>query len=218
MEEIKHKDFIDTAPIIPSVWIMAWWSMEKGEPRFPWVHSLCAMIGSLARIQDRQSLYWLKKLLTIPRVITKWYPLLIIIMLFLLTGSPQKLKLENVHGALIILFYVSPSSPSLQSRFKANVKILSKSSTTQENITISRQNFLFFLKTHKKPHSSASDWWENTKSSFKENARAFSKNSDTQENIRISRLKKNIKTYAKKKTSNQKSNRWLTTWKMNFIN
>ena len=164
------------------------------------------MIGSLARIQDRQSLYWLKKLLTIPRVITIWYPLLIIIMLFLLAGSPQKLKLENVHGALIILFYVSPSSLSLQSRFKANVKILSKSSTTQENITISRQNFLFFLKTHKKPHSSVSDWWENTKSSFKENARAFSKNSGTQENIRISRLKENIKTYTKKKTSNQKLN------------
>ena len=151
MEEIKHKDFIGTAPIIPSMWIMAWWSMEKGEPRFPWVHSLCAMIGSLARIQDRQSLYWLKKLLTIPRVITIWYPLLIIIMLFLLAGSPQKLKLENVHGALIILFYVSPSSLSLQSRFKANVKILSKSSTTQENITISRQNFLFFLKHTKNP-------------------------------------------------------------------
>ena len=35
-------------------------------------------------------------------------------MLFLLTDSPQKLKLEKVHGTLIILFYVSPSSPQLQ--------------------------------------------------------------------------------------------------------
>ena len=30
-----------------------------------------------------------------------------------------------------------------------NVKILSKNSTTQENITISRQNLLFLLKTQK---------------------------------------------------------------------
>ena len=112
-------------------------------------------------------------------------------MLFLLKDSPQKLRLEKIHGALIILFYVSPSSPPLQSRFKENAKILSKNSTTQENITISRQNLLFLLKTQKNNHSSASDWWENTKSSFKENARTFSKNSTTQENIRISRLKEN---------------------------
>ena len=37
---------------------------------------------------------------------------------------PSK-TLERVHGALIILFYVSPSSPSLQSRFKENAKIFS---------------------------------------------------------------------------------------------
>ena len=66
-----------------------------------------------------------------------------------MTDFPQKLKLEKVHGALIILFYVSPSSPPLQSRFKENAKILSKNSTTQENITISRQNLLFLLKTQK---------------------------------------------------------------------
>ena len=40
MVEIKHKDFIDAVPIMPSLWIMAWGSMEKGEPRFPWVHPL----------------------------------------------------------------------------------------------------------------------------------------------------------------------------------
>ena len=67
-----------------------------------------------------------------------------IIMLFLLTDSPQNLKLEKAHGALIILFYVYPSSLSLQSRFKENANILSKNSTTQENITISRQNLLFY--------------------------------------------------------------------------
>ena len=40
--------------------------------------------------------------------------LLIIIMLFLLTDSPQELKLEKVHGTLIIMFYVNPSSLPLQ--------------------------------------------------------------------------------------------------------
>ena len=45
--------------------------------------------------------------------------------------------------------YLSPSSPPLQLRFKENAKILSKNSTTQENITISRQNLLFLLKTQK---------------------------------------------------------------------
>ena len=42
-----------------------------------------------------------------------------------------------------------------------------------------------------------------------ENPTTFSKDSTTQENIRISRLKENCKTYAKKKTSNQKLNQWL---------
>ena len=48
----------------------------------------------------------------------------------------QKLKLEKAHGALIILLCVSPSSPPLQFHFKENGKILSKNSTTQENIEI----------------------------------------------------------------------------------
>ena len=34
-------------------------------------------------------------------------------MLFLLTDSPQKLKLKNIHDTLIILFYVSTRSPQL---------------------------------------------------------------------------------------------------------
>ena len=75
-------------------------------------------------------------------------------MLLLLTDSRQKLKLEKVHDALIVLFYLSPSSPPLQSHFKENANILSKNSTTQENITISRQNLLFLLKTQKNNHSS----------------------------------------------------------------
>ena len=65
-----------------------------------------------------------------------------------MTDSTQKLKLERVRGALIILFYVGLSSPPLQSGFKENAKILPKISTTQKNITISRQNSLFLKKTH----------------------------------------------------------------------
>ena len=97
-------------------------------------------------------------------------------MLFLLADSPQKLKLEMVHDTLIIIFYVSPSSNQLQRLFS------------------------FLLKTQKNNHSSASDWWEYTKSCFKENANTFSKNFTTQENITISRLKEDYKTYTKKKT------------------
>ena len=127
-------------------------------------------------------------------------------MLCLLTDCPKKLKLEKVHGALIILIYVNSSSLPLQSRFKENAKILSKNSTTQENITISRQNLFFLLKTQKNNHSSSSDWWENTKPSFKKNARTFSKNFAAQENIRNSKLKKNCKTYTKKKQQLQTRN------------
>ena len=74
----------------------------------------------------------------------------------------------------------------------------------------------FFLKTQKTT-SSASVWWGKSKSSFKGNARTFSKRSTTQE-IRISKLKKNNWNLYKKKMSNQKSNHWLKTYKMNFIN
>ena len=91
-------------------------------------------------------------------------PLLIIIMLFLLADYPQKLKLEKVHSALIILFYVSPSYPLLQSHFKENAEILCKTSTTQENI--SRQNLLRLLKSQKSNNSSVSKWLEKIKSGF----------------------------------------------------
>ena len=62
---------------------------------------------------------------------------------------PSKTISKKVHVILIILFYVSPSSSPLQSCFKENAKILSKNSSTQENITISRPNLLFYLKTKK---------------------------------------------------------------------
>ena len=52
------------------------------------------------------------------------------------------------------------------SRFKGNANIFPKSTTTQENITISRHTLLFLLKKQRSNHSSAGDWWRNTKSIF----------------------------------------------------
>ena len=83
------------------------------------------------------------------------------------------------------------------------LRYFSKNSTTQENITISRQNLLFFNQKHKKQPLFSNSLMGNTKSSLKENARTFSKNSTTQENINILRLKEDSKTYSKKETSNQ---------------
>ena len=65
-------------------------------------------------------------------------------MLFLLTDSPHKLKFEKVHVALIILFYVTPSSSPLKSRFKENAKILSKKSTTQKILQFQERISFFY--------------------------------------------------------------------------
>ena len=65
-----------------------------------------------------------------------------------MTDSLQKQKLEKVHGAWIILFYVRPSSSQLQSCFKENSKILSKNFTTQIKY-YNFKEFAFLLKTHK---------------------------------------------------------------------
>ena len=54
------------------------------------------------------------------------------------------------------------------------------------------QRLFFLIKKTKNNHSSASDWWEYTKS------KAFSKNSTTQGNVKILRLKEDCKTYTKK--------------------
>ena len=88
-------------------------------------------------------------------------------MLFILTDSPQKLKLEKINSSLIILFYVIPSSPQLQI-------------------------ICFFVKNTHKNHFSTCDWWEYINPCFKENARKFSKDSTTQENIRNSKLKNRL--------------------------
>ena len=98
----------------------------------------------------------------------------IIMMLFLLADSPQKLKLEKIHITLIIFFYVSPSSPQLQRLF-------------------------FLLKIQKNDHFSTSDCQKNTKSSSEKNAKRFSKNFTTQENIKFLILTEDRTTYAKKR-------------------
>ena len=108
MVKIKHKDFIGAVPIIPclnSSWIMG--LRIHGEWRTQTPLSSPATIDPLPKFQDRQGLYRYKKMVKMPRLITKQYPLLIIIMLFLLTDSPQKLKSEKIHETLRILFYVS---------------------------------------------------------------------------------------------------------------
>ena len=61
MVKIKHKDFKGSAPVMPcqnSFWIMGLRIYEEGRTQIPL--SSPAMIGPLARIQDRQGLYWYK--------------------------------------------------------------------------------------------------------------------------------------------------------------
>ena len=86
-------------------------------------------------------------------------------MLFLLTDSPQKLKLEKLcnpefsSATKTFLFLLKKQKNNhssandwweyTKSHFKENAKIFSNNSTTQENIAISRQNLLFLLKTEK---------------------------------------------------------------------
>ena len=90
-----------------------------------------------------------------------------------------------------------------KSCFKDNGKIFSKNSSTQENITNSRQKSLFLLTKN-----------TNTKSSFKDNARTFS---PLKKIFKTLWLKEGCKTYTRKKTSNKKSNQRLKTYRMNFI-
>ena len=105
---------------------------------------------------------------------------MIIIMLFLWTDSPQKLKLEKIHDTLIIFFYVSLSSPH-------------------------HKVFSFFTKTPQKTTSLQQVTGGNTPNLVLKIFSKFS-NSTTQENTTILRLKVDCETYRKKKPSNQKLN------------
>ena len=72
---------------------------------------------------------------------------------------PWKIKIGKDSCNLIIVFYLSPSSPQLQ--------II----------------FFILLKTQINNHSLASDWWEYTKFCLKASDEIFFKNSTTQGNI-----------------------------------
>ena len=61
------------------------------------------------------------------------------------------------------------------------------------------KNWLFLLKKNKNNHSSASDWWEYTKSSLKVNARVFL---PLKKILEFQDWKKDYETYTKKKISN----------------
>ena len=104
-------------------------------------------------------------------------------MLFLLTDSPQKLKLEKIHDTLIIPFYVNVSSPQLLRLFCFLLKTQKKTTTLQQ---VTGGNTLNLV--------------------LKRMLSYFPKNSTTQENITILRLKEDYKTYTKRKTSNKKLN------------
>ena len=117
MVEIKHRLYIccfnyALSKVIVDNGLVDLWRREN--PDYSEFTCYDRSSGTRSRI-DRSILIW--KLQAIPRLITQWYPLLIIIMLSLLTDSPDKLKLEKIYGTLIILFYVSVSFPQLQSIF-----------------------------------------------------------------------------------------------------
>ena len=84
-------------------------------------------------------------------------------MLFLLTHSPQKPKLEKIHATLIILFYGSLNSPQLQRICFFFIKNTQKATTLQQVTGGNTPNFVL----------------KRIQEHFLE------KNSNTQENIRI---------------------------------
>ena len=90
-----------------------------------------------------------------------------------------------------------------KSHFKENAKIFSKNSTTQENITISRQN-LFFYQKHKKTTTLQQVTGEEKPNLvLQKMLELFLKIWPLKKKFKILRLKEDYKTYTKKKTSNQ---------------
>ena len=76
-----------------------------------------------------------------------------------------------------------------------------------------KRNLIFFIKNPRNNHSSASGWWEYTKSCFKGNARAFPKNATNQENIRVLRLKKRTTKLIQKRNFRQEIIRMIENLK-----
>ena len=76
-----------------------------------------------------------------------------------------------------------------------------------------KRNLIFFIKNPRNNHSSASGWWEYTKSCFKGNARAFPKNATNQENSRVLRLKKRTTKLIQKRNFRQEIKRMIENLK-----
>ena len=112
----------------------------------------------------------------------KWDPLLIIVMPFLLTDSPQKLKLEMTDGTLRILIDVSPISPQQQKRC------------------------FLLIKSIKTNYSSASEFWEYINYCFKENYRKFLKFSSLKRILEFQDWKKRPWNFYKKENFKPKFN------------
>ena len=134
-------------------------------------------------------------MLTIPKLITFWYLLLII---NYNTISIERLPWKTEIGK--VSWY------------------LNNSLLCKPDFSSATENLLSLLKTQESNHSSACDKWKYTKCCFKETCRTFSKNSTTQGNNRIQDWKRGFETHTKKEISNQKLNQLTKVYKMNFIN
>ena len=129
MVEIKHEGFIGAVLIIPAMWIMAWGSIDKGKPRFPWVHWLWWVLWQGSRIAR---LYTGIKIANnksnhIMVSFTDHYNVISIDRL------TSKTKIGKSSWCLNIFFYANLISTPLQFRFKENAKILSKKQILLKN-------------------------------------------------------------------------------------
>ena len=108
----KHTDFVGADPInlCQNSPIIGLRMYGEGRTKIP--PSSLATIYPLARVKDTDI-----NIASNTKINHMMVSLLISTMLFLLTYSPEKLKLEKIHCTLIILFYVKPSHPRLQSLF-----------------------------------------------------------------------------------------------------
>ena len=101
--------------------------------------------------------------------------------MFFLTDSTPNLKLQKITGTLVILFYVSPSSPQLPKT-------------------------CCFYQIHKKTYFSINDWWEYISSFFQENGRTLLKIRLLKKLIEFQDREEDCENSTKNKTINQKLN------------
>ena len=88
----------------------------------------------------------------------------------------------------------------------------------EAQVLLNYKELAFFIKNTKKQPLFSKWIVENTKSWFEENPRTFSKNPPLKKILEFQDRKKDYEAYTEKKSSNQKLNQWLKTYKMSFIN